>query len=210
MYTPSQFRAESDRALLDFVRAHPFGILLSGGEANIETTHTPFLLSEDGSVLSGHIARANPHWKNWNAQGETPAKCLFTGPHAYISPSFYSSEFNVPTWNYTAVHLSGKLHIETDPERCLKFINQLTETFEPGEGAWKFDPEDPRYLKLLDAIVVFHIAIDSAEGTFKLNQNKAHEDQLSVIENLRKSEQPSDHQVAALMEANLTNAKPTL
>jgi len=207
VYTPKQFQPGSDADCLDFVRANPFGILAthSTDSPRIETTHTPFLLSEDGSVLTGHIARANPHWKSWQAGGTTLAKCLFHGPHAYISPRYYATEFNVPTWNYTAVDLSGRLHIEDSAEQCLKFLSELTERFEPGEAGWKFDTGDQRYSKLADAIVVFSIEVESIEGKFKLNQNKSRGDQESVIAHLVGSGHHADQEVASLMEENLNN-----
>ena len=152
------------------------------------------------------MARANPQWQEFASYEDGGlALAIFSGPHAYVSPRFYSSDFNVPTWNYTAVHLSGNLRIESNPEHCLRFIADLTARFEPGENGWKFDNEDPRYLKLIDAIIVFEISIKAASGAFKLNQNKGREDQLSVIKNLRSSAQASDHEIAALMEANFTN-----
>jgi len=197
----------SEVECIDLVRANPFGILATCNKdgSEIETTHTPFLVSDDGAVLTGHIARANPHWKSWSAEGTTSAKCLFHGSHTYISPRYYVSEFNVPTWNYTAVDVVGKLRIEQSHESCLEFVSSLTDRFEPDPDGWKFDASDERYARLIDAIIVLSIEIESIEGTSKLSQNKGREDQGSVIAHLRDTGHHADREIASLMEENLAN-----
>ena len=109
MYTPEKFNIEDREAILRFIRQNPFGLLLSVGGGVIHDTHTPFIVAEDGKQLLGHLARANPQWASWG-EGSV-AKVVFSGPHAYVSPRYYESEFAVPTWNYTAVSVSGQIRI---------------------------------------------------------------------------------------------------
>src|SRR4051794_27392492 len=100
MYVPSAF-AESDlNKLHDFIERNSFGLLVSLVKGVPFATHLPFLLERnsgpDGSLV-GHMARANPHWQELEAQ---TVLVVFSGPHAYISPTWYEAENVVPTWNY--------------------------------------------------------------------------------------------------------------
>ena len=103
MYVPSHF-AESDPATLhDFIERYSFGLLVSQVDAVPFATHLPFLLDRTAGphgMLIGHMARANPHWESLRDQ---TALAVFSGPHAYISPTWYAAANVVPTWNYTAV-----------------------------------------------------------------------------------------------------------
>jgi transcriptional regulator len=201
MYTPAKFQVDEPSAIHAFIRKHSFGLLLTVSGQEIEDTHTPFLLSESDGCLVGHVARANPQWKSWNKS--TRAKVIFTGPHAYVSPGYYVSEFNVPTWNYTAVSVSGALTVIEDEAEVVGFLDDLTAHHETGDAPWKLDRKDDRYMKLLSGIVVFRVAMESVEASFKLNQNKAEEDQRGVIGALKGTSCPSEGAVAELMEGNL-------
>src|SRR5262245_45723809 len=107
MYIPAAF-AESDQARLhEFIEQNSFGTLVSQGAGRPFASHLPFLLERDAGprgVLVGHMARANPQWQD--AAGQT-VLAIFTGPHVYISPSWYEADQVVPTWNFTAVHACG-------------------------------------------------------------------------------------------------------
>jgi len=201
MYTPPKFRMEDPAIISNFFRKHSFGLLLTIKETEIHDTHTPFLIDEEQGSLIGHIARANPQWHSWDAS--TTAKVIFTGPHAYISPSYYASDFNVPTWNYTAVSVSGKLDVIEKSEEKLAFLDRLTAHYEPQEAPWTLDRNDARYMNLLDGIVVFKVSMDHVAASFKLNQNKTIADQESVIAALYKSGNASDQEVAAMMQKRL-------
>ncbi len=200
MYVPSKFRVDDPGVIRSFIAEHPFGLLLTVSSGTIHDTHTPFIVSTDGGQLVGHIARANPQWSDWS--GETQAKVVFTGPHAYISPRYYESEFNVPTWNYTAVSVSGKLTVIEDEESVFKFLDQLVSANETGYDPWQMNRSDERYRNLLAGIVVFSISMDCVVASFKLNQNKTLSDQRGVIGALRGTGCPFDSEVANLMEGH--------
>ena len=200
MYIPAKFRVEDRDQIFDFIRNNPFGLLLTVDNGIIHDTHTPFIISECGTSLYGHIAKANTQWQNWN--DTTTAKAVFTGPHAYVSPNYYTSEFNVPTWNYSAVSISGKLTVIDDKTEVLEFLDQLIKENEESKDAWKLDRTDDRYMKLLAGIVVFKITMTDVDASFKMNQNKTDEDRQSVINTLQQSGCPFDHEVADMMERN--------
>lgn len=203
MYTPPKFRVDDPQLIKDFIRENQFGLLLSHTDGEIHDTHTPFIVLENGS-LQGHIARANPQWQQW--QGQHPVKVVFTGPHAYISPHYYASDFNVPTWNYTAVSVTGRVSIIEDQSRILEFLDRLVAQNETSDAPWKLDRDDEHYTKLLAAIVVFSVSVDRVDASFKLNQNKAVDDQKHVIQSLSGSGCPFDGAVADMMNSNVEQA----
>jgi transcriptional regulator len=203
MYSPAHFEVRDAEEIRAFIRDHGFGIVLSLGEEGIEETHTPMFLSEDGKTLFGHIAKANGQWKGWAAQPK--AKALFHGPHAYVSPCFYQSTFNVPTWNYTAVTVTGTISTIDSLGEQKEFIRRLVAQYEGGRPhPWTLDESDERMLRLFDAVVCFRVAVEKIEAKFKLNQNKSPEDQRGVIAGLRATGSRADTEVADLMEKNLS------
>lgn len=205
MYTPPKFMVDDRDVILQFISENSFGLLLSVKDGIIHDTHTPFIISEDGRQLLGHIARANPQWTGW---GENPsAKVVFSGPHAYVSPRYYESEFAVPTWNYTAVSISGRIAVIEETKAKVDFLGRLTASNETSDNPWTLDRSDERYLNLVSGIVVFSMSIDSIEASFKLNQNKSVEDQRKVVAMLTDTGCPHDHALALLMARNLANAE---
>src|ERR1700677_1757380 len=102
MYIPTAFAESDPTKLHDFIEQHSFGLLVSQVDGQLFASHLPFLLERTtGShgCLVGHMARANPQWKQITGQNSL---VVFSGPHAYISPTWYESEQVVPTWNYAA------------------------------------------------------------------------------------------------------------
>jgi transcriptional regulator len=202
MYTPSYFLVEDPQMIRDFIARHGFGILISLSNTELETTHIPMYLSEDGKFIFGHLAKANEQWKGWAA--EPKVKAIFSGPHSYISPSFYTSSSNVPTWNYTAVAVDGTIEIIDDLEEQKSIINHLTHQYESSlPNPWKLDASNDKLMNMFKAIVCFKICILNTNAKFKLNQNKTAEDQRSVIQHLKNSGSSMDLEVAKLMESKL-------
>src|SRR5262245_58360904 len=107
MYTPSTFREDRLEVLREAISNYPLATLISTGSAGIQVSHIPLIYVQTGdtAVLRGHVARANPQWKE--TQNEGKALAIFTGPQHYVSPAWYPSKREhgkvVPTWNYIAV-----------------------------------------------------------------------------------------------------------
>jgi transcriptional regulator len=197
MYIPKHF-AEDDPAILrDFIRQNSFGILTSAVDGTPFATHLPFLL--EGDTLVAHMARANPHWRAFAGGGEV--LCVFSGPHAYVSPRWYAAENAVPTWNYAAVHVYGTPEIVVDAEAAHADQKKLADEFEAGADApWSLDDRDPDYIAgMIRAIVNFRIPIARIEGKFKLSQNRDAVDRASVIEALSQSPHPDERNTAEMM-----------
>jgi transcriptional regulator len=151
-------------------------------------------------TLYGHVARANPHAGFFGA----PALVVFSGPHAYVSPTWYSDRTtNVPTWNYAAVHCTG-VPREAGGD-ALAHLGKMVERYEGGRtNGWKIDELKPAMQESLPrAIVAFRMEITRIEGKAKLSQNKPASERQRVIEGL-KAEGETD--LVALMEAALEKA----
>lgn len=202
MYTPSTFSVEDKETIYQFIENHSFGIIISHGGEEFHDTHTPLYATPELNVLYGHIAKANSQWKDW--QANAGVKVLFHGPHTYISPNYYVGSFNVPTWNYTAVSISGVVEILDSLEEKKKVIQSLVAKNEENfPKPWKLDESDERVMNLFNAIVCFRVNVQKIEAKFKLNQNKDIEERQSVIKHLKTSNQFMDLEIAKLMEQSL-------
>ena len=126
MYLPKHF--EGDEAIgREIMRAHSWALLTTTAEDGSPfTTHLSLLWQETGGPhgsLVGHVARANPHWKLFARPAESLA--LFWGPHAYVSPTWYTPGAKVPTWNYVTVHAYGRPQIIEDTQGALEVLASL-------------------------------------------------------------------------------------
>jgi transcriptional regulator len=171
MYLPAAF-AESDLSKLhDFIEQNSFGSLVSQVEGLPFASHLPFLLERTTGpygTLVGHMARANPQWRE--AGGQT-ALAIFSGPHAYVSPTWYEAEQVVPTWNYTAVHAYGQIHLIEDEAALLTIVQRFVDVYEQAmPQPWSFDGSGTFVKRVLAQIVGFRIQIERIEGKWKLNQ----------------------------------------
>jgi transcriptional regulator len=146
MYIPRAFRVEDLDELVAFMRAHSFITLVSILDGVPFASHVPVVVRRDGDAVTihGHLARANPHWHAF-AAGESLA--IFTGPHAYISPSHYDQRESVPTWNYIAVHAAGpvrELHAADGPEALEDEVRAVIRAYE-GAYEQQWDSLSERY-----------------------------------------------------------------
>ena len=108
MFVPKYAQNNDAAEIKEFIKQNGFGILISQSSQKLMATHIPLEFSQDESKLLGHISKANPQWKKFESDSEVLA--IFSGPHAYISSSWYDHE-NVPTWNYIAAHVYGSIRI---------------------------------------------------------------------------------------------------
>lgn len=200
MYIPTHFEETNRNALQTVMRDYDFATLVTPQDDPLGLpmiTHLPLLL-EDEDRLLGHMARTNPHWRLFDE--DRPSLAVFHGPHGYVSPRWYASSKNVPTWNYVSVHASGPAKPVTDQNRCLEVMEKLVGRYETGPDAWRMDIlPDKAFDGLMRGIVVFEMPIDKLEGKFKLSQNRTTEDQEGVIRHLSNSVQASDRELAAWM-----------
>ncbi|MGH7737194.1 MAG: FMN-binding negative transcriptional regulator [Candidatus Tyrphobacter sp.] len=183
MYVPAAFRVDDVGVICDFCERNPFGVLVCGGDA-LRATHVPFIVERDarGVRLLGHVARANPQWQH--LEGEVLV--IFTGPHAYVSPRWYASRDNVPTWDYMAVHAYGRARVFDDRARMMRLLATLAARFEPRSDPWLISDIDARRLEgFLAQIVGFEIQVTRWDAAFKLSQNRSEADRAGVVRALR-------------------------
>ncbi len=181
MFIPKHFIGQGDA--FTFIAANSFGQLIGAVDGALSCTHLPLLPSAElphteGGCLIGHVARANPQAKWPDGQ---PVMCVFTGPHGYVSPSWYEQS-GVPTWNYEAAHVQGNLRWEDDAEVAQTILSQLTAFYEAAEAS----PWLPDYpVSMLRGIRAFRIEITGVEFKQKLSQNRSRADREAVIDAVR-------------------------
>jgi len=210
MYQPAHFNESDADTLLALMRAHPLATLIRGG-AELTADILPLQVERvgDGWRVTGHVARANPLWREAGGQ---PVLLLFQGPQAYVSPNWYPSKFQhgkaVPTWNYTMVQVHGTLRAIEDAEWLRGFVTRLTERHEGGRAVpWHVSDAPADYLDaMLKAIVGIEIEVTRVEGKFKLSQNRSAEDRTGVVLGLEsdatQERQPEADALAQAMQAD--------
>jgi len=201
MFIPAYYRNNDLSGIKAFIRKNSFATLVTGGNLSLEATHIPIELiepNEGEAFLQGHISRANPQWKNFSDAGSVLA--IFHGPHTYVSSSWYN-HVNVPTWNYMAVHVYGKIKI-IDGEELYQSLKGLVDRYEAGSSKPIRVEELPEDMmnKYMKGIVGFRIEIEKIEGKWKLSQNRDDEDYQNIIHELEKLEDVNARLVAEEMK----------
>jgi len=170
---------------------------------------TPLPLIYYGHSLIGHVSRANPHWK---ADGRESV-AIFSGPQAYISPSFYATKTEtgkvVPTWNYEVLTVHGRLVAHDDPDWVLNLVTRLTDRHEGSRAEpWRVTDAPESFTRAqLRAIVGVELVISKVEGKAKMSQNQPERNRAGVVAGLKQSDAAADQLVAERVEAfGSTNA----
>jgi transcriptional regulator len=197
MYIAKSNRNENPEELRQFIQENGFGLLISQVEGKPWATHVPMVLSADGRKLTGHLARGNKQWKDFEKESDVLA--VFSGPHAYVSSSWYDHE-NVPTWNYIAVHVSGKIKI-VEGEELMESLKDLTNKYEKASACpVSVEKMSPEFLKVeLRGIVAFEINIEKLEGAYKLSQNRDDKNFARVIDELELRKEDGSSKIASAM-----------
>ena len=207
MYLPAHFRVDDGATLRAFMRAHAFATLVTVVDGAPFATHLPLLVDGDGDelVLRGHVARANPQWRTL---AEQDALAIFSGPHAYVSPAWYTVAQSVPTWNYTAVHASGRGRLLTERDDVMDVLRRLTDGEEANFAQpWSMDRLSEESVDgMRRAIVAFAIPVARLDGKYKLSQNRSAADRTGVADALLTSRDAGASEVAELIRAGLTAA----
>ncbi|QIP16068.1 FMN-binding negative transcriptional regulator [Spirosoma aureum] len=201
MYIPHAFQETDRPTLLQFVRDNSFALLVTTGYDGIPVaTHLPIelLADTDGQFqLVGHLAKANPQWKLLGQN--RPALAVFSGPHSYISSSWYD-HVNVPTWNYLSVQITGRTTMLTDGE-TLDFLRQQVDRYE-AHSAHPVSVESMTvdYVrKQMSGVVAFRMTIDTMQGAAKLSQNRDDKNYQSIIAELRQTGNADAEKMANVM-----------
>lgn len=210
MYIPPAFHEDDVEKLVAFMTVFSFATLVTIVDGKPVASHVPLVTTlQDGVVkLTGHLAKANPQWQAFN---DSESLAIFSGPHAYVSPSLYEKRENVPTWNYIAVHAYGQpklIMLAEVPERMDAMIDSMVSFYEPEyKTQWHELPDSFRQ-GMMDAIVGFEIQVARLEGKYKLSQNRSHFDQSNVAHSLSQDSDATIATVGEVMQKNLSEQQP--
>ncbi|ARV20286.1 Protease synthase and sporulation protein PAI 2 [Curvibacter sp. AEP1-3] len=191
MYQPSHFIETRPEVLHALVQSHPLATLVTLSAKGLDANHIPLVLrvEADGrATLVGHVARANPVWKDTDLS--VPVLAIFQGPQHYISPGWYATKAEhgkvVPTWNYAVVHAKGMLTVHDDAAWIRSQMQQITTQQEaPMAQPWAVDDAPRDYTdKMISAVVGIEIVVDEWVGKWKVSQNQPPANQTTVREGL--------------------------
>lgn len=214
MYVPPHFAVDDPALIREAMAAHPLATLVTCGPAGLMANHVPLMfVAETGlddarasrGMLHGHVARANPQWRE--IESGTEILAIFNGPDAYVSPSGYETKREtgkvVPTWNYVVVHAYGIGRTYDDPERLRTVVTQLTDVHERDrEERWRVGDAPGSYVTgQLRGIVGIEIAVARVVGKWKLGQNRSDADRAGVLADLEGSEDANARALAHAMRA---------
>jgi transcriptional regulator len=191
MYDVEAFREDRVEVMHALIKAHPLAMLVTTGAQGLEANHIPLLIDPEPApfgTLRGHVARANPVWRTFDAGRDVLA--VFQGPQGYITPSWYPTKAQtgkvVPTWNYAVVHAHGPLKVCEDAGWLRALVTRLTESQEsPREKPWHVTDAPADYIgAMLKAIVGIEIPLRRLQGKWKMSQNRLPQDRDGVIQGL--------------------------
>lgn len=199
MYTPEIYKNEDSESIKTFLKENSFGILINQTNGKLCATHIPIELeiNTDGKeVLQGHISKLNPQAEGFAENDQVLA--VFSGPHSYISSSWYDHE-NVPTWNYIAVHVYGRIKI-TDETATIESLKKLVDKYEAAsENPVRVENLSAKTMREARGIVGFEIEIDEIQATKKLSQNRDDHNYKNIISELEKTENTQSIAIAKEM-----------
>ena len=201
MYTPPKFNITDNKEIKKIIAENAFATVISfTPENDIFINHLPLIFEGDSDViLIGHMAKKNPQWEHFRENSK--ATVIIQGPHAYISPSWYVSGRDVPTWNYAVAHLHGRVELIKDFREQVKVLSEMSKVFDSG---WKFSlPDDLKTeADLNNAIISFRFHIEKIEAKFKLSQNRGEDDREGVRAGLLSRGDEMSLAIKKLMDEN--------
>ena len=207
MYVHPSFKVDA-AALQGLLVERGFGTLVAFEGTRPIAVHAPFLFDPATGTIEMHVARANPIHAAIVDNPQVLLTCQ--GPDSYISPDWYASENQVPTWNYVAVHVTGRAALI--PKDLLRdHVDRLSARFEGAllpKKPWTSDKMDAnRLAAMLNAIVGITVKVESLEGQWKLGQHKGRADHDGAVAGLRALGERSADAVADLMDAARGNER---
>ena len=198
MYIPDIYKNENQEAITAFLKENSFGILINQTNGKLWATHIPLELSvnkEGKTILEGHISKENIQWKGFMENDQILA--IFSGPHSYISPSWYDHE-NVPTWNYIAVHVYGKIKI-IEGAAVIESLKKLVDKYEQNsKNPVRIEDLSEQTMMQSRGIIAFEIEIEEIQAQQKMSQNRDNKNYKNIISELEKTNE--NHSIAVANE----------
>lgn len=187
MHPASAFRhagdATAQRDLAETLLAEVgFGMVFAATPDGPRVAHVPLFSTGDGAVQF-HLSRGNALTRHLD--GAT-ALAVVNGPDGYVSPRWYANPAQVPTWNYIALELEGRVR-RMDQDGLLALLESVSAREEARlpAPAWTMDKMPEADLRrLLGGIVGFEMEVLAWRETLKLSQNKPVEERARVADGL--------------------------
>ncbi len=210
MYNLPHFKEPDQSVVIEFMKQHPFAMLIGNADDRSVATQIPMLFEErDGKmILLGHMMRKQDHQTAFEKNPNVLV--VFTGPHTYVSATWYKDPQQASTWNYISVHARGTISF-LDEKGLEDALRKLTLHYEneDKDSTTVFDnlPHDYRS-SLMKAIVAFEIEVSSVEHVFKLSQNRDEESYHHIAEKLKAGDADATA-IAEMMEARKSKVFPS-
>ncbi|KUM75148.1 FMN-binding negative transcriptional regulator [Streptomyces curacoi] len=211
MYVPRPYREPNGTWMVDLIHRNPLALLTTNGATDGEpfATHLPVIQDPEmtgnwtadlsGGLLLGHMNVQNPHWSA--LRDGDPVLLVFTGPHAYVSPTVYEKTPAAPTWNFTSVHVHGTAEKIDSPEDTLHVVQSTVRAFEAEFGAdWNMTDSVDYFRRILPGVGAFRVRVSGADGMFKLSQEQEPEIRDRVRKSFAGRECSLHRETADLME----------
>lgn len=196
MHVFEEYKMDEREAIVGFMKDNSFAIIVSTKNGLPVASHLPFHVEvgEDCLTLTAHFARVNRQWKDL-----AEVLVIFSGPHAYISPSNYDREENVPTWNYVAVHAYGEVELVENEAEGISILEDLIRQSEPAYlDQWERLSDEYRQ-RLFKGIVPFRVKVTSLKAQHKMSQNKTADERECIIRSLENDKDAAAQSMAAYM-----------
>ena len=205
MYIPNLYKNENQSEIEQFISENGFAILVNQTNGKLWATHIPLILGTNSNpetsvqILIGHISKLNPQAESFKQNDEVLA--IFSGSHSYISSSWYDHE-NVPTWNYLAVHVYGKIRLHSF-EESIEGLKKLVNKYEAkSEKPIRIEDLSEKTMREARGIVSFEIEITNIEAQKKLSQNRDDKNYKNIISELEKTNDSQAIAIANEMKKN--------
>lgn len=192
MFVPAMYRETDPDRLLAVIKQYPLACLITAGQPLPNATHLPIIIPREaaadgtdliGRTLLGHMNRANPHWAN--LRNGIQGKLIFSGPHSYVTPTLYEPGPAAPTWDFIAVHLEGTIELIDDFSKTLDVTRETVAVLEGHFGnGWQDDASLEYFRKIGSAVGAFRFTVETADGMFKLSQEKTPSVKQSICRHL--------------------------
>jgi transcriptional regulator len=200
MYIPDIYKNKNQEEIQQFIHENGFAILVNQTHGKHWATHIPLILDKNEfgkDILVGHVSKENPQSDSFSNNADV--LCIFSGPHAYVSSSWYDHE-NVPTWNYLAVHVYGKVKILNHDEAILS-LKKLVDKYEKNsKNPVRVEDLSKQTMRQSRGIVAFEIEITEIQAVKKLSQNRDEKNHQNIISELEQTGDFNSKQIACEMK----------
>jgi transcriptional regulator len=203
MYKFPYYTEQDQEKVIAFMKENAFALITGIGEQYPVATQIPLTIEiKEGKIfLHGHLMRKTDHHLGFEKNNKVLV--LFTGPHCFVSASWYTNPSVGSTWNYLTVQAKGTITF-TNEEGTINAVKAVSDKYEGTASAGAFDNLPAAYIDhMVKAIVGFTIEVERMENTFKLSQNRDIDSQKNIIEQLKKRGDYNSAAIAVEMEKRL-------